>query len=168
MTILTPRLELRNGTRELYAIAPDDRESLAAALGVTVPENWPVEHYDDEALTWWARALDDDASVAPWLSRYFIELESNTLIGFGGGGRPVEGAWTIGYSVLPQFRRRGYASEAVQALLEFAFADASIERVIAETYPELVASVGVLQKSGFVHIGDGEGERVIRFERRRR
>jgi [ribosomal protein S5]-alanine N-acetyltransferase len=169
LTILTPRLALRAGTRAIYQTAPDDRAALAALLGVTVPENWPVEHYDGDPLVWSLKQLDQNPASEPWLLRYFIERESRTLVGFGGGGGGggvQDRTWTIGYSVLPQFRRRGYASEAVAALVEAAFAD-GIERVIAETYPELVASIGVLAKNGFVHIGDGDGERVIRFERRR-
>ena len=63
--------------------------------------------------------------------------------------------------------RRGYASEAVEALVAWAFGHPEVTRVIAETYPELVASVGVLEETGFRFIGAGSEERVIRFERRR-
>jgi [ribosomal protein S5]-alanine N-acetyltransferase len=111
------------------------------------------------------KALDDDPGAEPWLLRYYIERESRTLIGFGGGcGLPVAGSWTIGYSVLPQFRRRGYASEATAALIAEAFTHGEVERIIAETYPELVASIGVMEKNGFVFVGPGNGERVIRYE----
>jgi RimJ/RimL family protein N-acetyltransferase len=40
----------------------------------------------------------------------------------------------------------------------------SVRRVIAETYPALIASIGVLQKCGFRSIGDGSEPGVIRFE----
>jgi ribosomal-protein-alanine N-acetyltransferase len=166
--ILTPRLELRAGTRESYSIPYADRDSLARVLGVNVPGNWPVENYDGDPLVWCIKRLDEDPGSAPWLLRYFIERESNTLIGFGGGGEMAdEGSWIIGYSVLPQFRRVGYASEAVKALIEAAFAHPHIERLVAETYPELVASIGVLEKNGFKFIGNGSAERVIRYELRR-
>jgi ribosomal-protein-alanine N-acetyltransferase len=68
---------------------------------------------------------------------------------------------------LEAHQRRGYASEAVEALVGWAFGHPEVTRVIAETYPELVPSVGVLEKTGFRLIGAGSEERVIRFERRR-
>ena len=167
-SIYTPRLELRAGNREIYGIPFDDRKGLARALGVDVPENWPVEHYDGDPLVWSIKKLDEDPSSEPWLLRYFIERETNTLVGFGGGGGlAADGSWTIGYSVLPQFRRRGYASEALAGLVAEAFMHREVERIIGETYPELVASIGVMEKNGFVLVGPGDGERVIRYERRR-
>ena len=167
-SIYTARLELRAGNREIYNIPFDDRDALARAMNVTIPDNWPVENYDADPLVFSLKALDDDPVSEPWLLRYYIERESNTLTGFGGGcGLPKSGAWTIGYSVLPQFRRRGYASEATAALIAEAFGHAEVERIIAETYPELVASIGVMQKNGFIFVGPGEGDRVIRYERRR-
>lgn len=167
-SIDTARLELRAGNREIYGIPFDDREALARALGVNVPDNWPVEHYDADPLVWSLKKLDEDPSSEPWLLRYFIERETNTLVGFGGGGGLApDGSWTIGYSVLPQFRRRGYASEALAALVAAAFEHPEVEKIIGETYPELVASIGVMEKNGFVFVGPGDGERVIRYERRR-
>ena len=167
-SIFTARLELRAGNREIYGIPFDDRDALARALGVNVPDNWPVEHYDADPLVWSLQKLDEDPSSEPWLLRYFIELETNTLAGFGGGGGlSNDGSWTIGYSVLPQFRRRGYASEALAALVEAAFEHPEVERIIGETYPELVASIGVMEKNGFAFVGPGDGDRVIRYERRR-
>jgi len=167
-SIYTARLELRAGNREIYNIPYDDAASLARALGVTIPDNWPVENYDADPLVFSLKALDENPDAEPWLLRYYIERESNTLVGFGGGcGLPVAGAWTIGYSVLPQFRRRGYASEATEALIAEAFTHPEVERIIAETYPELIGSIGVMQKNGLVFVGPGNGERVIRYERRR-
>ncbi len=79
----------------------------------------------------------------------------------------ADGTVEVGYSVLEAHQRRGYASEAVEALVGWAFGHPEVTRVIAETYPELVPSVGVLEKTGFRLIGAGSEERVIRFERRR-
>lgn len=167
-SIYTARLELRAGNREIYSIPFDDRDALANALGVNIPDNWPVENYDADPLVFSIKKLDEDPASEPWLLRYYIERATNTLVGFGGGcGLPIGGGWTIGYSVLAQFRRRGYASEATAALIAQAFEHPEVERIIAETYPELVASIGVMEKNGLTFVGPGEGERVIRYERRR-
>jgi len=80
-------------------------------------------------------------------------------------GEPRDGTVEIGYSILPAFQRSGYASEAVAALVEWAFADARVERVIAETFPELAGSIGVLRKTGF-HSCEGASEPgLLRFKR---
>lgn len=162
----TARLELRIGNAEAFRIAIDDRESLARALGVTVPDAWPVEHYDDGVREWCLKGLEADPST-PWLLRYVIERETNTLIGTCGGFHPEPATVVIGYSILPQFRRRGYASEAAQALIDFAFTHDGVERVVADTYPELAPSIGVMQKCGMTYIGGGDEERTVRYELRK-
>jgi [ribosomal protein S5]-alanine N-acetyltransferase len=70
----------------------------------------------------------------------------------------------VGYGIVRDHQRQGYASETVRGLLERAFADPTVQRVIAETFPELTPSIGVLRKCGFRFIGDGAEPGVIRFE----
>lgn len=165
-TLFTPRLELRGGTPAIYSIPFDDRAGLAHALGVDVPADWPVEHYDQECLDYCLARLAEDPDTPPPM-RYLILRETNTLIGTFGSGLAKPDTVVIGYSVLPAFRRRGYASEALAAVVEEAFATPGIETIVGETYPELVASRGVMEKNGFVFAGRGDGERVLRYERRR-
>ena len=160
------RLELRAGDADAYRVAIDDRESLARILGVTVPDAWPVEHYDDGVREWCLKALDADPST-PWRLRYVVLRDANTLIGTCGAFRPDPATVVIGYSILPDYRRRGYASEAAQALIDFALAQDGVERVVADTYPELAASIGVMQKCGMTFIGSGDEERTVRYELRR-
>lgn len=162
----TDRLELRLGTADAYRVAIDDRESLARVLGVNVPDAWPVEHYDDGVREWCLKALDADPTT-PWVLRYVILRESNTLVGTCGAFRPEPDTVVIGYSILPDYRRRGYASEAAQGLIDFAFAQDGVERVVADTYPELTPSIGVMEKCGLTFIGNGEEERTVRYELRR-
>ena len=49
-------------------------------------------------------------------------------------------------------------------LVSNAFSHVNVRRVISETLPELVASIGVMEKCGFKFIGDGSEEGVIRYE----
>ena len=53
----------------------------------------------------------------------------------------------------------------MRALLRRAFAFPEVDRVTAETLPELAPSIGVLEKAGFT-LAEGEGSEpgVIRFE----
>ena len=88
------------------------------------------------------------------------------LVGAGGyKGRPSpEGTVEIGYSIVPEYQRRGLATEAAAALVARAFCDTRVNRVIAETLPKLAPSIGVLRKNGFRLIGEGSEPEVIRFE----
>jgi RimJ/RimL family protein N-acetyltransferase len=81
------------------------------------------------------------------------------LIGSGGTGSCGESADAvmIGYSVLDEFQGQGYATEAIHSLIQVIFANPGIQRIIATTYPDLKASIRVLEKTGFVLAGPGSG-----------
>jgi RimJ/RimL family protein N-acetyltransferase len=70
----------------------------------------------------------------------------------------------IGYGLLEQYRGRGYATEAARALIDRAFADPRVQRVTAQTYPHLTASINVMQRSGLSYGGEAEEPGVIYFE----
>jgi ribosomal-protein-alanine N-acetyltransferase len=70
----------------------------------------------------------------------------------------------VGYGVLPEYRRRGYAVEATNALVERAFSFPEVTCVIAETYPHLEPSIGVMEKCGLAFAGEGSEEGVVRYE----
>lgn len=55
----------------------------------------------------------------------------------------------LGYSVLDEFRNRGYATEAVRYLIPCFLSLPGIRRIAATTYPDLGASIRVLEKNGF-------------------
>ncbi len=79
------------------------------------------------------------------------------------GPPSYDGTVEVGYSVLPEFRRQRYATEAVAGLLRRASADPRVARVIAETLPSLRPSIGLVEKSGFTFIGEGSEPGVIRY-----
>ena len=64
--------------------------------------------------------------------------------------------------------RHGYASEAVSALVEWAFSHPDIDRVVAHTLPVLTPSIRVLEKNGFVRVDEVLEEGAIMFELKRR
>jgi RimJ/RimL family protein N-acetyltransferase len=52
--------------------------------------------------------------------------------------------WAIG----PEQQRHGYATEAAQALIDFAFQQLRVKRLIATTEYDNAASIGVMRKLG--------------------
>ena len=65
-------------------------------------------------------------------------------------GEPDEtGAIEIGYGTYPGLQRQGYMSEMVTGLVEWAGQQPGVQRVVADTEAENVASQKVLEKTGF-------------------
>lgn len=75
-----------------------------------------------------------------------------------------DGVVEIGYSVVPRWQRRGYASEIVDALIARALELPRVTRVIAHTTPGNTGSIGVLRRCGFTDAGAGAERGTIRFE----
>src|SRR5205823_6689933 len=59
----------------------------------------------------------------------------------------------LGFAFLPPFRRQGVALESARAALAEARGAFGLERVLAITSPENAASIGLLDKLGFVPEG---------------
>jgi ribosomal-protein-alanine N-acetyltransferase len=169
--IRTERLQLTPATSDLLSAALEGSAVLADALKAHVPPTWPPEFLDSPALEFTRDRLTEAPHDGEWWM-YFIVLptaaEGRVLIGTAGyKGPPADGTVEVGYGIVTDHRRRGYASEAVRGLVARAFRVPGLRRVIAETLPELTASIGVLRKCGFELIGEGSEPGVIRFERTR-
>lgn len=169
MQIDTSRLRLVAATRDIAVAEIGDRQRLGALLHARIPADWPPPFNDADSARWFLEQIEAAPENAGWLVWYFIERthDGDIVIGNGGfKGRPKDGAVEVGYSVVPAFHGRGFAFEAVSALIEWAFADGRVDRVVAETLPELAASQGLLTKLGFVRTDDGASS-VLRYERLR-
>ena len=84
-----------------------------------------------------------------WYAIWMIELKDGTHIGeLCFKGLDENGVTEIGYGISEGYRNNGYASEAVRAVLEWAFSEPGVTAVEAETDPENAASKRVLEKCG--------------------
>ena len=62
-------------------------------------------------------------------------------------------SWDIGIGLAPEFRGRGYGSEAQQLLVRYLFAHTPVNRVEATTEVANVAEQRALEKAGFTREG---------------
>ena len=145
-------------------------EAIARLLGVKAPPSWPPQYNGPETREWTRgllRTHPDEAGYASW---YLIA--DGELVGtLGYRGPPDDaGMVEIGYAVVDERHRRGYASAGVKLLVDRAITDPRVRLVTAETLPDGFASQGVLLKAGFAPAGsrlDPEDGEVLRFERKR-
>ena len=173
--IRTARLDLVLANEKTLRAELESHAAVAAALDAVVPAGWPPQFYDADAIQYSLNWLLKHPSQAEWGFYYFLERESavdrRTLVGAGGfkGPPDADGLVELGYSIVPERHRRGYATEATRGLLTFAFADSRVRTVVGQTLTTLPASIGVLEKAGFRFAGAGDdpgapaGEQVIRY-----
>jgi ribosomal-protein-alanine N-acetyltransferase len=166
--ILTSRLRLVPATAELVRLEVEDTGQLLRRLGASPVTDWPPDELKD-VVALFARQLEETPELVGWLSWYWV-LRSpvrEALVGGGGfKGAPVDGMVEIGYNTRMPFRRRGYATEAVGALTEWALGQPMVRCVRAETSRDNDGSIGVLRKLGYSSVEPGSDPEVLWFERR--
>jgi len=152
----TNRLELTAATIDHIRAETKSSEHLARLLGTQVETGWPPGEYDRDARGFFGCCLKEGGtSVVGWYIWYAVRGEgegrSSMLVGAGGYfGPPNEGGEVeIGFSMMPSSQGHGYATEMAKALVSNAFGDIRVQRVIAHTHPDNIASVKVLTKCGF-------------------
>lgn len=138
-------------------------------LGVRRPVSWPPPLNDAQSWTWFRDRLVEEPWASRWMLRLAVQRANADPVGVAGfKGPPREdGVVELGYSILPRRQRRGFASEAVEGLTRWAFADPRVRLVIAHTLqtPALEGSRRTLMRCGFRGPFPTAEEGVIRYER---
>lgn len=147
-TIRSARLDLVELPENLLRLtAEQDAAALTAELGVDVTHDWAEIVPAKENL----RALRDEPAVLPWLSRGIVLRESGAMVGEIGFHNPPDelAVVEVGYEVLPGFRRRGIAAEAIRALTDWAYSTGDASSVYATISHDNTASIGLVRALGF-------------------
>jgi [ribosomal protein S5]-alanine N-acetyltransferase len=174
LNISTDRLILISATADLVQAELEGAGKLGNILDAHVPAGWPPGEYDRSAQDFFlALLLKSSPKTSEWYNWYAItkpdENGISNLIGAGGyTGAPDEnGNVEIGYSVVTEYRGKGYATEFIQALIKRAFSFTDVKKIIAQTTPENIASRKVLEKLSFTLEGEGEQFGTIRYTLKR-
>ena len=123
---------------------------------------------DEDALKWIRWTNNREHKTNPytffvWLSKTNQLIGSVHFIAHPDLDYEVE----LGYMIVDEFRRKGYATEAVKALVEYAFKQAGQEYLTALIDCENPASRRVVEKLGFNYCGirmiEREGK-ICKFE----
>lgn len=59
----------------------------------------------------------------------------------------------LAYALLPEYWRKGYATELTQSLILWGFENLSTQKIVAVVHPDNIASQNVLSKSGMINSG---------------
>jgi RimJ/RimL family protein N-acetyltransferase len=168
--LVTPRLRLRRSR-------PEDAETISAYRSdpeVHRYQGW--ERTDPDGVRGEIEEMARRAPGAPggWTQLSVEERETGQLVG-DVGVSPAEdepGVIKIGYTMSPSFQGRGYATEAVGALIAYAFDTLGAEVVRAYASADNLPSIRVAEKVGMQlveRIERGSGDRVryvVRYELR--
>ena len=88
--------------------------------------------------------------VAMGHSEFMIEKKDGTRIGHIGYGKDILHEWVeIGYDVVPSERRKGYAREAIQILVDYLFLYKDIPRITVCTDARNIAAIRAAERTGF-------------------
>jgi RimJ/RimL family protein N-acetyltransferase len=154
--ILSERLRLVPMSASfIEALLRGHHSRAAEIMGVDMPPEWPGD------LTHMLRLRLDqirtDPSELQWLARAMVLREDGrTVVGnLGFHGKPDRRRMVeVGYTVRSQFRRRGFAEEAVRALFDWANRAHGITLFRASVSPINEPSLSLVRKLGFVQTGE--------------
>lgn len=165
--IVTPRLTLIAITPEMVISEKNNDLRLGELIRCAIPANWPPIDWEPHVFDFLLNQLAEHPEQLGW-PRYVSFAppgEPRILIGTLGAftrtSRPSE--CEIGYSILPPFEGRGFATEGARALIDYVRGDDRLDSVIAHTFPAIQASIRVMEKCGLVFDGEGEEPGTIRY-----
>jgi ribosomal-protein-alanine N-acetyltransferase len=144
----------------MEAILDGRTEEAEELLGITLPDE-PAAPAVKRFLSHRIEQMRRDPGVQCWLARAIVLREpGRRMVGnVGFHGQPGvnapghERALEIGYGILPEHRRQGYATEAVTALLQWARGE-GIDHFVASVAPDNEPSLAIIRKLGFVRTGE--------------
>ena len=167
----SPRLTLVAATRGLIEADLSGSGALSDAIGASVPDEWPPDLFSSTVMRVAAEQLEDPSEQG-WSTWYLVHREDGepVLVGMCQfKGRPdAAGSVEIAYSVLRRYRNRGFATEAVARLVNWAFSHQNVREVAAETMPHRKHSIRIMEKNGFALAGPGSEQGVVRYVLRKK
>jgi len=155
----TARLDIITCNSDLMNVLAHGVSELGFVLEVNIPDSWPVS---PEAIPLFHEMYRADTSLSGWLNYFAVCRENLTMIGDCGYlGKPVNGNVEIGYSVIPEYRRKGFAFEMVSFLVYHAFSSGMVSKITAYTLKNNIPSIKVLENLNFIladdHVESDEG-----------
>jgi len=112
------------------------------------PEDSPLRHRVPQVLA--------DPSVNPWLVRITVLRDTGEIVGLVNFPAPpdADGMVEIGYRVIPEFRRRGFATEMARTMWAYAATHPDVRTLRATFSPGNDGSRSIIEGAGLVLVGE--------------
>lgn len=151
--IETERLRMITLTDEMMEAVLKGKGELEKIIPYGVDPDWPLAVYK-ELFPYKINKFQKSPQENEWEGAIILK-EENRIIGDMGfkGGPNHEGAIDIGYSIVPGYRGKGYATEMGLAMVEWGLEHDNVRSVVATCFPTNLASVRVLEKIGLERNG---------------
>jgi [ribosomal protein S5]-alanine N-acetyltransferase len=154
------------------ALRPITGEEVSAVLAGQRRADWAVDfpaEGDQVIAGLLARTgLPSDEDARRFGHRLVVERDGNIVVGgVGFFGPPQDGEVEIGYGIVPSRQRRGYATEAVQAMVADVLQVDGVQTVTANVDLDNPASIRVLEKSGLTLCAQNQEQATYHIRRPR-
>ncbi|SDJ85655.1 GNAT family N-acetyltransferase [Sediminibacillus albus] len=145
----TERLQMQTLTIDMMEAVSKGAAALEKTVPYKVSPEWPLDVYQ-QFFPYKIDRFRKFPAENNW-EGVIIDKSENMIIGDMGfkGGPNGEGIVDIGYSIVPSYRGRGYATEMGKAMVEWALDQPDVKKVMASCDPDNIASIRTLEKIGF-------------------
>ena len=112
-------------------------------------------HPDEDYTRQYVEYLQERYEVGDFFDWAIIHAQHRCMIGTCGFTRilPQECAGEVGYVLNPLYKGKGYAREALSAVLDFGFSRLGLHRIYARIIPQNVPSIRVAEACGMQREG---------------
>jgi [ribosomal protein S5]-alanine N-acetyltransferase len=118
----------------------------------------------DDHIHYYLQEIEIDPSLIGWGVWLVIRQEDGQILGnIGFQGKPQNGVVEIGYNIQKIAQNNGYATEAVEGLINWAFSTKRVEKILAECMRSNIPSIRVLEKLSMMKTD--EDDQMIYWER---
>lgn len=139
----------------LTALRDNDLAAASAIAGVELTGYFVT---DDSRWLWQLRLNDIavNAAAARWIARAAVSEPDGAVVGAAGFHGPPDdrGMVEVSYGVATAYRRQGYATAMLAALLERAAAEPDVRVVRASISPDNAGSLATIAGFGFSPAGE--------------
>lgn len=157
-TIITERLELAALTPRLMGLWVTDLPQLEKELNCSY-QGEPMEGSFFNIVKGQLKITEMDPDNYLWHSFWLLIRRCDRVVVGSADFKDLpdeKGHTEIGYGLAAQFRHKGYMTEAVAAMCDWALKQDGVSHVIAETDQENLPSQRILKRCGFERYGNTE------------